>query len=45
MQAKIKRILLVVMLLCWALVSCKGPDSCDLQMMAGGAQYCQDARK
>jgi hypothetical protein len=45
MFKKFKTIIVVISLACLMLVSCEGPDNCDLQMVAGGAQICADARK
>ena len=44
MSTTIRKIVLVLALLCFALVSCE-PANCDLQMVAGGAKTCAEARK
>lgn len=44
MSTTIRKILLVLALLCFTLVSCE-PANCDLQMVAGGAKTCAEARK
>lgn len=45
MQTTLRKLALVFAFLCFALVSCDSPDNCDLQMVAGGSQICEDARK
>ena len=45
MQTTLHRLVLIFALLCFALASCDNPENCDLQMVAGGSQICEDARK
>jgi hypothetical protein len=44
MSITIRKIMLVLALLCFTLVSCE-PANCDLQLVAGGAKACQESRK
>lgn len=44
MSTTIRKIMLVLALLSFALVSCE-PANCDLQLVAGGAKTCAEARK
>jgi hypothetical protein len=45
MQAKINKIVLVILLMCFALVSCDDRSTCDMLMVAGGSQICKEQRK
>ena len=45
MPTTLRRLVLILALMCFALVSCDNPENCDLQMVAGGSQICEDARK
>jgi len=44
MSTQLKKLVLTLALVCLALVSCEGPDNCDLQMVAGGSQICEEQR-
>ncbi len=44
MQIAIKKLLLIAALLCFALVSCDTQSSCEMQMVAGGAQACEQGK-
>ena len=44
MSATIRKLVLILALLGFALVSCE-PANCELQMVAGGAKICAESRK
>ncbi len=47
MQTTHRKLVLVLVFaaLLFALVACDNLENCDLQMVAGGSQICEDARK